>query len=146
MVALLGYQSKWYCIPNAIPDCSAIQKYSYSTRAHIRVHWQAHSGNWALAPKKCMHKTLAQQKLLTPSEYRSTGRNGQKTISPPPNWPQQSKFETRRHNHFKCCTTNKLKPLFWNSHAAPKHLLCGSQQSFNKTCSVAIPKIEGENC
>jgi len=36
--ALLGYQSKWYCIPNAIPDCSAIQKCSYSTRAQIRVH------------------------------------------------------------------------------------------------------------
>jgi len=26
--------------------------------------------------KKCMHKTLTQQKLLTPSEYRSTGRIG----------------------------------------------------------------------
>jgi len=28
VVALLGYQSKWYCIPNAIPKCSAIQRCS----------------------------------------------------------------------------------------------------------------------
>jgi len=26
--------------------------------------------------RKCMHETLTQQKLLTPSEYRSTGRIG----------------------------------------------------------------------
>jgi len=35
-----------------------------------------------------------------------------KPILPPLNWPQQSTFETWRHNHFKCCTTSKLKPLF----------------------------------
>ena len=52
VVASLGYQSKWYCIPNAIPECSAIKK--CSTRAQTSVHWQAHSGNCALAPKK-MH-------------------------------------------------------------------------------------------
>jgi len=35
------------------------------------------------------------------------GNHWVKPISPPPNWPQQSTFETRRHNHFKCCTTSK---------------------------------------
>jgi len=48
--ALLGYQSKWYCIPNAILECSTIQK--CSTRAQTSVHsQQAYSGNCALAPK-----------------------------------------------------------------------------------------------
>ena len=53
MVALPGCQSKWYCIPNAIPECSPIQK--CSTRAQTSVHsQQAHAGNCALATKK-MH-------------------------------------------------------------------------------------------
>jgi len=75
VVALLGYQSKWYCIPNAVLERSAIQK--CSTRAQISIRSQhAHSGNCVLAPKKCMHRTFTQQKLLTPSEYRSTDRMG----------------------------------------------------------------------
>jgi len=101
---------------------------------------QSHSKN------AFMRRTLTQQKLITPSEYRSAVQVGSvKPISPPPNWPQQSTFETRRHDHLKCCSTCKLKPLFWKSHAARKHLLCGSQQTFNKTSSVASPKIGG-NC
>ena len=67
--ALLGNQSEWYCILNAIPEYSAIQK--CSTRAQTSVHSQAHSGNCAIAPKK-LHWILTQQKLSTPSEYRST--------------------------------------------------------------------------
>ena len=69
---LIGLPVKWYCIPNAIPECSAIRK--CSTHTQTSIHWQqAHSGNCALAPKKCMHRTFT-QKLLTPSEYRFTGR------------------------------------------------------------------------
>jgi len=60
--------------------------------------------NCAPERKKCMRRTLTQQKLLAPSEYHCTDRIGWKTISPPSNWPKQSTFETRRHNHFKCCT------------------------------------------
>jgi len=37
------------------------------------VHSQAHSGNYAFVPKKCMRRTLTQRKLLIPCEYRSTG-------------------------------------------------------------------------
>ena len=94
-----------------------------------------------LCPKNACLRMLTQQKLLTPSEYCAIGRISWKPILPQPNWPQQSMFVTWCHNHFKCCTASKLKPLFWKSHAAPKHVLCGSQQSFNKTNSVASPKI-----
>ena len=87
VVALLGYQSKRYCIPNAIPECSAIKK--WSTRAQTSVHWQAHSGNCTLAPKKCMHKTI-DRVVLQVGWFK-------KTIAPPLNWPQQSTFETRCH-------------------------------------------------
>ena len=50
MFALLGNKSEWYYILNAIPEYIAIQK--CSTRAQTSVHWQAHSSNCTLAPKK----------------------------------------------------------------------------------------------
>jgi len=43
VVALMGYQSEWYCISNAILEFSAIQK--HSTRAQTSFHWQAYSSN-----------------------------------------------------------------------------------------------------
>ena len=68
---LTGLPIEWYCIPNAIPECSAIQK--CPTRAQTSVHsQQAYSGNCALAPIKCMRRTFTQLKLFTPPEYRST--------------------------------------------------------------------------
>jgi len=51
VVALLGYQSKWYCIPNAM----ALK-------------------NAQLVPKPASTDKLAQQKLLALSEYHSTDR------------------------------------------------------------------------
>jgi len=36
VVALMGYQSEWYCISNAILEFSAIQK--HSTRAQTSFH------------------------------------------------------------------------------------------------------------
>ena len=64
MFALLGYQLKWYCIPNAILECCAIQKCSTCVQTSVHPQ-QAHSGNCALAPNKCMCGTFTQQKLLT---------------------------------------------------------------------------------
>jgi len=68
VVALLGYQSKWYCIPNAmalknaqlVPKPAPTDKLTPATALSCL--------------KKCMHKTLAQQKLLALSEYHSTDR------------------------------------------------------------------------
>ena len=55
VVALLGYQSKWYCILNAIPECSAVP-----------------FNNAQLAPKPAStHNKLTP---ATASEYHFTGR------------------------------------------------------------------------
>ena len=108
-----------------------------NSRPHHRP--PTHCGNCALAPEKCMRRMFTQQKLLTPSEHRSTDRIGWKPVSPPSNWPQQSIFEARRHNHFKYFTTSKLKTTFLKVACGSQAPLCGSQQSFNKTSSVTSP-------
>ena len=102
----------------------------------------------ALALKQCIRRILIQQTFNTVwiSFYRS---DQLKPILPPSNWLQQSTFETRHHNHFKCCTTSKFhtvctcgsQPLFWQPHAAPKHPLCNPQRSFNKTSNILYIRL-----
>jgi len=77
--ALLGNQSEWYCIPNVVPfwnlvpfkNAQLVPKLASTGNKLILI-----TAACALAPKKCMRRTLTLNKLLTPSEYRSTDRIG----------------------------------------------------------------------
>ena len=98
------------CLP-----CNPVWQHTYKSKAHYTVNFNLKlwpdnklSGNCTPAHKKCMCRTLTQQKLWAPSEYHSTGRISQKPILPPPNWPQQSTFEKQLRNHFKRCSAAPL--------------------------------------
>ena len=186
MVAWLGYQSKWHCIPKAIPECSAIQKCLY-LRPNLSPLTSSRQ-YCALAPKT-MHAQNAHStetfSTVWISFYRSdqlktdfttTGLSLQmlRHIASPTigwgvkcmilsNWyyfVKKTPLKAQNNCIFKKFWGDNgpfghpwpmvhriLKQLFWKSHAAPKHLLCSSQQSFNETKPVAQPAQKfGGNC
>jgi len=83
-----------------------------------------------------MRRTLTQQKLLTLSEYCSTGRIVKNQIR----HHRTGRNNYQRLKHDTTITSN-VAPL---AHAASKHLLLRSQQSFNKTSCLASPKMRGK--
>jgi len=60
-------------------------------------------GNCALAPKEYM-RTVRSLKRGILCRLEIILEIGWKTITPLPNWPQQSTFQTWRHNHFNVYT------------------------------------------
>ena len=104
-VALPGYQSKWYCIPNAIPECSAVENAQLAPKP-ASAHNKLTPINCAPAPKKCMHRTFTQQKpqhclnivLQVGSLYMSDGLKTDFATTGPPSLLRQSTIGIRRHS------------------------------------------------